>query len=349
MTVFKWLFRAFVVLATFAAILAGVIYHLITSPISISEEQRFNVSAGDTTYNIGYQLAKEGWIANPLLVRVVAKLHPEWVPKVGEYALMPNMTLLDVMSLFDSGKSIVYSVTLLEGKTLSDYLKAMSEKGNITMTLADLSPSDIAKKFGFDVSNPEGEFFANTYQYHKGETDFKILQQSHKLLEKPLDSLWEKREKDLPYKTPYDALIMASIIEKETGDPTERPLISRVFVSRLQKGIRLQTDPAVIYGLGKRFDGNLTRKDLRTETPYNTYMNYGLPPTPIANVGKEAIEAALNPGQTKALYFVAKGDGTHAFSETLAEHNRAVAKYQKYHRRADYTSSPEASAKETTK
>ena len=349
MTFIKWFIRFFVLFVSLGAIVAAAIYYAITAPIELAKEQRFSIHAGDTSYQIGEELSNKGWVLDPILVRIVTKLHPEWIPKVGEYAITSGMNLLDLMALFDSGKSIVYSVTLLEGKTLRYYLETMSAKNNITMSLEGLSNEQISKKFSLDVSNPEGQFFANTYQYHKGDTDFSILQQSHRLLTQTLTSLWDKREKGLPYKTPYEALIMASIIEKETGEPSERPLISRVFVNRLQKGMRLQTDPTVIYGLGENFNGNLTRKDLRSKSPYNTYLHFGLPPTPIANVGKEAIIAALNPGKTTSLYFVAKGDGTHAFSRTLQEHNKAVAKYQKYHRRADYKSSPEFTSKENSK
>jgi len=328
---------------------SGALYYTITAPLKLEKEQRFHIHSGDTSYQIGHALSERGWIIHPALVRVLTKFHSEWVPKVGEYAVTPGMTLLDLMALVDSGKSITCSVTLLEGKNLQYYLATMIEKGNITMTLAGLSKEEIAKRFLLDVSNAEGQFFANTYQYHEGDTDISILQQSHRLLEETLMMSWASRDKGLPYKTAYEALIMASIIEKETGVPSERPLISKVFVNRLQKGMRLQTDPTVIYGLGERFNGNLTRKGLRSPSPYNTYLNFGLPPTPIANVGLEAIDAALHPGKTSALYFVAKGDGSHAFSNTLQDHNKAVAKYQKYHRRADYKSSPKPIDKENGK
>jgi UPF0755 protein len=336
----KWFYRVAFLCVTLTAIAAGYLYHSITSPLPLSEIDTFEVQKGDTAHSLGTALNKKGWIEYPFLTRVVAKLHPEWVPKVGKYAVEPKMSLLDVMALFDSGQSIFYSVTLLEGKTTQDFLSAMAARGNIAMTLTELSNEEISQKLGLEVSHPEGQFFANTYRYHEGDTDVSILKHANDLLVQTLDGLWASKAADLPYKSPYEALVMASIIEKETGVPEERPLIARVFISRLEKGMRLQTDPTVIYGLGDSFTGNLTRKGLQDSSPYNTYRIYGLPPTPIANVGREAIAAALNPGETTALYFVAKGDGSHVFSNTLKEHNQAVRKYQ-FKRREDYRSMPD--------
>ncbi|MBJ7539973.1 endolytic transglycosylase MltG [Marinomonas transparens] len=341
MTLLKWLVRASFLVFTLAALLAGGIYYGITSPINLDGETAFEVQPGDTSYSLGELLSQKGWLEYPILTRVVAKLHPEWVPKVGKYAIEPNMNLLDMMALFDSGKSIFYSVTLLEGKTTQDFLLAMQAKGNIKMTLLGLNNEEIAKKLSLTAAHAEGQFFANTYRYHEGDTDVSILKHANELMQTTLAELWRDRAKELPYKTSYEALIMASIIEKETGVPEERPMIARVFISRLEKRMRLQTDPTVIYGLGDSYKGNLTRKGLQSLSPYNTYRVFGLPPTPIANVGREAIEAALNPGKTAALYFVAKGDGSHAFSNSLKEHNRAVKKYQ-YKRRKDYRSAPES-------
>ncbi|NLQ16436.1 endolytic transglycosylase MltG [Marinomonas sp. M1K-6] len=341
MAYIKWLYRVTFLCVTLMAVLAGYLYYSITSPIPLNSMEVFEVRTGDTSHSLGAELNKKGWIEYPFLTRVVARLHPEWVPKVGKYSVQPEMNLLDVMALFDSGQSIFYAITLLEGKTTQDFLSAMAARGNITMTLTGLSNEDIAQQLGLDVSHPEGQFFANTYRYHDGDTDASILKHAHGLMAQTLASLWENKAPNLPYKSPYDALIMASIIEKETGVPEERPLIARVFISRLEKGMRLQTDPTVIYGLGDGFKGNLTRKGLQDLSPYNTYRVAGLPPTPIANVGREAMAAALNPGETKALYFVAKGDGSHAFSNSLKEHNRAVREYQ-FKRRADYRSTPEA-------
>ncbi|MBR7889935.1 endolytic transglycosylase MltG [Marinomonas sp. A79] len=340
MALFKWCFRVVLLLITLSACAAGYLYHVMTSPINLTSEDIFEVQAGDTSYSLGVSLSEKDIIEHPVLTRIVSKIHPEWVPKVGQYALKPDMTLLDVMAVFDSGQSIFYSVTLLEGKTTREFLAAMQAKGNITMTLEGLSDQAIVDALSLNVTHPEGLFFANTYRYHEGDTDVSILKHANQLLNQTLSELWANKADDLPYKTSYDALIMASIIEKETGVPEERPLISRVFISRLEKKMRLQTDPTVIYGLGEGFDGNLTRKSLQSPSPYNTYKIAALPPTPIANVGREAIYAALNPGETTALYFVAKGDGSHTFSNTLKEHNRAVRQYQ-FKRREDYRSAPQ--------
>ncbi len=340
MAFIKWIYRVAFLVFTLSALLAGYLYYSVTEPVGVGSVETIEVNKGDTFYQLGNVLSNKGLIEYPILTRVVSKLHPEWVPKVGQYAIKPEMNLLDIMALFDSGQSIFYSITLLEGKTTQDYLLAMQAKGNISMTLLGLSNKEIAEALDLEVSHPEGQFFSNTYRYHEGDTDVSILKHSHSLMLSTLEELWEKKAADLPYKSSYEALTMASIIEKETGVAEERNLIARVFISRLEKGMRLQTDPTVIYGLGERFTGNLTRKGLKDSSPYNTYRVYGLPPTPIANVGREAIEAALNPGKTRALYFVAKGDGTHAFSNTLIEHNRAVRKYQ-FKRREDYRSTPD--------
>lgn len=186
----------------------------------------------------------------------------------------------------------------------------------------------ILKSIGAEETHPEGLFFPDTYYFSNGMSDLEILKRAYHAMRTKLNEAWTQREPGLPYKSPYEALIMASIIEKETGRAEERKIIAGVFVNRLRIGMRLQTDPTVIYGMGERFDGNIRRKDLQEDTAYNTYTRSGLPPTPIAMPGMASIEAALHPAKTQALYFVGKGDGSHVFSNTLAEHNRAVAKYQ---------------------
>ncbi|CUB03568.1 endolytic transglycosylase MltG [Marinomonas fungiae] len=323
-----------------AALGAGWAYNALTKPMNLTEATQFDVERGASIIKLGNQLSEMGWIEHPILARLAYQLNPQLVPKVGKYEIQPGTNLMEALTLFDAGETIFYPVTLLEGHTFREYLKTMQAKGNIEMTLLELTDKQIAEKLGLEQDSPEGMLFANTFRYHDGDTDLDILRQSNQLLQATLDELWANKVKGLPYKTPYEALIMASIIEKETGVAAERPLIARVFISRLEKGMRLQTDPTVIYGMGDRYQGNITRADLRRPTPYNTYQINGLPPTPIANVGKEAIHAALNPGETKALYFVAKGDGSHVFSNTLVEHNAAVAKFQRFQRRKDYTSTP---------
>ena len=245
------------------AMTVGHLYKSITSTIPLDSVETFEVSKGDTAYSLGVKLSEKGWVEYSFLTRIVARLNPEWVPKVGKYAIEPTMNLLDVMALFDSGQSIFYSITLLEGKTTQDFLSAMAARGNITMTLTGMSNEEIAKTLGLAFPHSEGQFFANTYRYHEGDTDASILKHANDLLVQTLADLWESKVADLPYKSPYEALVMASIIEKETGVPEERPLIARVFISRLEKGMRLQTDPTVIYGLGDLFKGNLTRKGLQ--------------------------------------------------------------------------------------
>jgi UPF0755 protein len=337
---FTWFWRSTLLLISLLAIAAAGVYVHLTKPMDVNVSQSFRVEAGVTGSKIGQQLVEEGWIVNSLLVRLAFKLNPQWVPKVGKYQIEPGMTLLTALALFDSGKAIQYQVTLIEGKTTLDYLNAMAKKGNIKMTLMGESNAAIAKMLSLSVSHAEGQFFANTYTYSEGDTDRSILLQANKTLEALLIKYWQAHDKTLPYKNVQDALIMASIVEKETGAKAERPLIAGVFINRLNRKMRLQTDPTVIYGLGTSFDGNIRRKHLKQNTPYNTYRIYGLPPTPIANVGEEAIKAALNPQKTKALYFVARGDGTHIFSNTLKQHNAAVAKYQRFQRRKDYQSKP---------
>lgn len=341
MSVIKWLWRLLLIAITAVSVLAGGLYYGITQPLLIDEPIIYEVKPGYTVTRIGSQMEARGWIYHALLMKVASRLNPQWVSKVGEYEVTPQMNILDLLAKFDAGDAIHYKVTLLEGNTTQDFVDTLSKKGNVEMTLSGLSNIEISRKLNLPYLNAEGLFFADTYQYYKGDTDEAILRRAHQKLMSELEASWANKNKFTPLKNAYEALILASIIEKETGDASERPIISKVFVNRLKLNIRLQTDPTVIYGIGDEFDGNLTRAHLKEKTPYNTYRIFGLPPTPIANVGKESIEAAVNPGETDALYFVAKGDGTHVFSRTLREHNNAVAKYQRFQRRSDYTSSPQ--------
>jgi UPF0755 protein len=234
---------------------------------------------------------------------------------------------------------VQYSLTLVEGWNFRQVRAALAKQEKLQQTLAALSDSELMSKLGHAGVFPEGRFFPDTYKYVRGMSDEDLLRQAYERLDEVLASEWSERASNVPYSDPYQALIMASLIEKETGVPQERGEIAGVFVRRLQNGMLLQTDPTVIYGMGERYTGKLTRADLREATPYNTYMISGLPPTPIAMVGREAIHAALNPVAGSSLYFVARGDGSHVFSDDLPAHNNAVREYQ-LKRRADYRSSP---------
>jgi len=249
--------------------------------------------------------------------------------KSGEYHIKPNTTLPELLEQLTAGKVIQYSFTIVEGFTSQQLIDSISVDKRLVKTLSQTRLPEVITALELPASHGEGEFLPETYFFPAGTTDRQVLQRAHKLMVSTLNSAWKNRAKNLPYKTSYDALIMASIIEKETGIAEERAQIAGVFIRRLQKGMRLQTDPTVIYGMGANYQGNIRRKDLRRDTPYNTYTRYGLPPSPIALPSKEAIEAAVHPADGKSLYFVATGqDGRHVFSNTLVEHNKAVRKYQ---------------------
>lgn len=265
--------------------------------------------------------------------------------KAGEFKLEEKMTIPSFLALIRSNKQVRYSVTLVEGSTFKQVMSVLKATEKLRQTLGDQSSEQVMSLVGvddvFDNAHPEGLFFPDTYQYQKGDSDLSILKRAHHRLAKVVKEEWKDRQEALPIKTPYEALILASIVEKETGKPSEREEIAGVFIRRLNKRMRLQTDPTVIYGLGDLYQGNITRKHLREFTPYNTYRINGLPPTPIALAGREAIHAALNPAKGTTLYFVAKGDGSHQFSTTIEEHNRAVRQYQ-LKRRSDYRSTHQA-------
>ena len=248
--------------------------------------------------------------------------------KIGEYQFSPGTSSEDFLEKVIAGKVIQYPLTIIEGWNFRQLLEAVEKHEKIDHQLTGLSNEKIMQRLGLDKQSPEGLFFPDTYYVTRHMSDIQLLQRANQIMDDVLQQSWQAREAGLPYQTPYEALIMASIIEKETAAPEERQQIAGVFVRRLEKRMRLQTDPTVIYGLGESFDGNITRRDLKTDTPYNTYTRRGLPPTPIAMPGRESIYAALHPAPGDALYFVAKGDGTHYFSSTMEEHNAAVRKYQ---------------------
>ncbi|MFQ2319818.1 endolytic transglycosylase MltG [Aeromonas dhakensis] len=265
---------------------------------------------------------------SPWAVRLWLRGHPELVAiKSGTYEIKEGAPLKDTLSLFASGKEFHFSLTFVEGSRFEDWLKQLASAPYLERLTVELPETDLAQELGIENGKLEGWFLPETYAYTTHASDLSILRRAHQDMETFLQQSWEKRQANLPYKTPYEALIMASIIEKETGMPEERARIASVFVNRLRLGMKLQTDPTVIYGVKDRYDGNIRRSDLTDVNPYNTYVIDGLPPTPIAMPGKASIEAALNPLSTDYLYFVAKGGGAHYFSKTLDEHNRAVREY----------------------
>lgn len=248
--------------------------------------------------------------------------------KSGEYRFRDRISARELLDQIIIGRVIEYSVVLVEGWTFDQFLATLTAAPKLGQALTGKSHEAIMERLGRPGEHPEGRFFPDTYYYSAGHTDIKVLANAYERMQKHLQREWEGRESGLPLNNPYEALILASIVEKETGQAHERRLIAGVFINRLRRGMRLQTDPTVIYGMGKKFDGNIRLKDLRVDTPYNTYTRKGLPPTPVAMPGKDALQAVLHPMVTDALYFVSRGDGSHEFSSTLEEHNRAVLKYQ---------------------
>ena len=251
--------------------------------------------------------------------------------QAGEYVITRGLTPMTLLDKFTRGDVRLYSFTIVEGWSFRELVAAMAASEQITTTLTDEDWPALLDELDTGFEHPEGLFLPETYHFPAGTRDVDVLRQAHGLLQSTLESAWESRAADLPFDSPYEALILASIVEKETALAAERPRIAGVFVRRLQAGMRLQTDPTVIYGVGEAFDGNLTRRHLRTDTPYNTYTRNGLPPTPIALPGAAAINAAVNPADGTELYFVATGlgDGSHKFSDTKEEHDAAVQEYLK--------------------
>ena len=248
--------------------------------------------------------------------------------KIGEYTIQPGTTPIQLLDILVEGKVKQYSLTIPEGLNFSQILSLIEQDTHIIQTLGPTKPEQIMAEIGYSGYFPEGRIFPDTYHFPAGTRDVDFIKRAVEMQHSVLEEEWNRKEEGLPYDSPYQALIMASIIEKETGVPEERGKIAGVFVRRLRMNMKLQTDPTVIYAMADSYQGNIRRKDLSIDSPYNTYRYRGLPPTPIASAGREALYAALHPEPGKALYFVAKGDGSHHFSETLAEHNSAVARYQ---------------------
>jgi len=328
----KTLIKRLIVLAGVAALAgAGGLAWFGNQPLRIEPlPKTLNVMPGTHLRSLSVMLEREGVVGNAhvfwLLGRVLGK---GGTLKAGVYTLDTPLTPLALYAMIERGEVSQAVVQFIEGWNWREVRAALAAQPLLKNDSADMSDAEVLQAIGAEERHLEGLLFPDTYFYAPHTSDIQVLRRAYRLQHDKLIAAWEARAAGLPYRTPYEALIMASIVEKETGAAFERPQIAGVFLNRLRLGMRLQTDPTVIYGLGERFDGNLRKADLQRDTPYNTYTRAGLPPTPIAMPSEAAIQAALNPARTDALYFVARGDGTHRFSSTLDAHNRAVDRYQR--------------------
>ena len=328
----RFLLNCFLTLILLAAWAAGVFYlqyqKALNAPLVAEGDGIITVKRGDTLASLNRELVQRGVIHSDWVLPVYARLNPQAANiKAGDYRIDASASLPSLMNDITNGKVVVYNITVVEGKTFKDLRASLVQTAGIEYTLPDKTDAQIATLLGIDGS-PEGWFMPETYQFHRGSSDLELLKRMYGEMQRTLEQEWPNRADGLPLANPYQALILASIIEKETGVASERPQIAGVFVRRLQKDMLLQTDPSVIYGAAD-YHGDLTRKHLQTDTPYNTYINKGLPPTPIALPGKASIQAALHPADGDSLYFVADGKGGHTFSATYEEHQQAVARYLK--------------------
>ena len=328
----RFLLNCFLTLILLAAWAAGVFYlqyqKALNAPLVAEGDGIITVKPGDTLTSLNRELTRRGIIHSDWVLPMYARLNPQAANiKAGDYRIDASASLPSLMNDITNGKVVVYNITVVEGKTFKDLRASLVQTAGIEHTLNDKTDAQIATLLGIDGS-PEGWFMPETYQFHRGSSDLELLKRMYGEMQRTLEQEWPNRADGLPLANPYQALILASIIEKETGVASERPQIAGVFVRRLQKDMLLQTDPSVIYGAAD-YHGDLTRKHLQTDTPYNTYINKGLPPTPIALPGKASIEAALHPADGDSFYFVADGKGGHTFSATYEEHQQAVARYLK--------------------
>ena len=321
------------VLVIAAAFAVWQINAFLNTPLDIrGAALEYEIVAGSSFRAVSEELASLGVIRQPRLFRLYARWKGQaGAIQAGEYLVEAGTTPIELLEQFTGGNVRLYSFTIIEGWNQWELLDALHAHPSLDASLTDEDWPALLAELGANVGHPEGQFLPETYRFPRGTTDRSLLAQAFDLMQKVIEQEWATREENLPIATPYEALILASIVEKETGRADERARISGVFRRRLEKRMRLQTDPTVIYGIGKHFNGNLTRRDLTTDTPYNTYTRHGLPPTPIAMPGRAAIHAALHPAEGNELYFVAtgKGDGGHTFSETKDEHDAAVAEYLK--------------------
>jgi UPF0755 protein len=309
---------------------AAYAWRWLHQPVVTQSAGNYEVPRGASVMRIAQDLQKNGWLQHPRIWSWWARSQGlSGKLKAGEYPLTPGMTPDAMLRLFTSGAVILHSLTIVEGTTFADLRRLLAQRDDIQHTLTNTADAELMRKLNLPDTHPEGQFFPDTYQFAKNSSDLEILHMAQQRMQSELARAWQQRAADLLLSSPYEALILASIIEKETAKTSERPMIAGVFMERLARGMLLQTDPTVIYGLGDSYDGNLRKADLLRDGPYNTYTRTGLPPTPIALAGAAALQAAVNPERTGAIFFVAsgKGDGSHYFSRNLKEHNAAVRRY----------------------
>lgn len=322
----------------FALISGWTAQRFLQSPVAVPADGLvYEIRPGVPFATISRELGEAGVIERPTIFRWYARLTDQ-ASRVhaGRYRVEPGITPIQLLRKFMEGRVELYAFTIVEGWTFSELIRALASHPAVQGSLTYDDWPTLLGDLGSEATHPEGLFLPETYRFPYGTSNSAVLRQAYDLMQSALQNEWQDRAADLPLASPYEALILASIIEKETGRPDERERIAGVFVRRLQKGMRLQTDPTVIYGIGSEFDGNITRRHLQTDTEYNTYTRGGLPPTPIALPGRAAIHAALNPAAGTELFFVATGlgDGSHVFSDTIEQHNAAVQEYLKQLRRS---------------
>lgn len=325
-----------VFLVAFVLSAAGLAYWLYTdmqrdlrAPLQLKERAVLDVAPGTGLSAVSRQLARLGWTGQPYYLILEARWRKlAHLIKAGEYAVEPGMSQLDLLQKLVDGRVIQYSLTIPEGLSFREIVGLVRANPYLVQTLPAGEIGELVQQLDYLERDPEGMFYPDTYHFPRGTTDAEFFRRAYRHMQDVLAEEWQHRAAGLPYESPYEALIMASIIEKETAAPVERDRIAGVFVRRLERGMKLQTDPTVIYAMGNGYDGNIRRRDLTLDSPYNTYVYRGLPPTPIAAPGRDAIRAALQPAEGDELYFVSRGDGTHEFTSNLEDHNRAVRLYQ---------------------
>jgi UPF0755 protein len=313
------------------AVAGAVGYRWYRAPLPLPQTPYdFEVRSGASLTSVARALHAAGVIPHPFALTGLARLTGvDRTIKAGSYEVEPGITLPRLLAMLTQGDVSQKAITIVEGTTFTQLKLLLKENDDLAHRVVDLPDAELLARLGATESAPEGLFFPDTYYFAAGSSDLAVLQRAHRALEQRLAAAWARRAPNLPLASPYEALILASIVEKETGRAQDRPLVASVFINRLARGMRLQTDPTVIYGMGERFDGSLRKRDLETDSAYNTYVRTGLPPTPIALPSQASLDAVVDPPATPYLYFVSRGDGTSQFSATLIEHNRAVAKYQK--------------------